>query len=425
MKRFIQIILLLFILSSIVNAQGTLTTISFFSNSLDTNRYAQVYLPEGYNPEDSTRYPVIYYLHGALGNYASNPEIKGILDDLIGSNSIAPVIVVKPDGSTGPYAGSFYTNSELYGNFEDYICYDLVSFIDSAYKTIASKEKRAIWGHSMGAFGSIKIALTHPDIYCSVASHSGPMAFSYISLLVPTILSENGGAPVSEYIPNIDNLFTYFMFTMAGAFSPNLNNTYLVDIPIDSMGTFIDSTFDKWLLHDPVKLASNVVPGTQPAIYFDCGTLDEFFLYPFNTAFANTLDSLGLDYEFRSYTGGHVNQLIYRYPIALMFLDSVMNPVSGVYDNNSYTVSEYYLFQNYPNPFNPATKIKYSVPRVLLVQIRVFDILGNEIETLVNQEKPAGTYELTWNAANLSSGVYFYQLMAGDFIQTKKMILLR
>ncbi|MEJ2104604.1 MAG: prolyl oligopeptidase family serine peptidase [Ignavibacteriaceae bacterium] len=87
--------------------------------------------------------------------------------------------------------------------------------------------------------------------------------------------------------------------------------------------------------------------------------------------------------------------------------------------------TNYALSQNYPNPFNPSTNISYSITQYGLVTIKVYNTLGEEVATLVNEEKPAGTYELTWNAANLSSGVYFYQLMAGDFIQTKKMILLR
>ncbi|MEJ2495102.1 MAG: YCF48-related protein [Ignavibacteriaceae bacterium] len=89
-------------------------------------------------------------------------------------------------------------------------------------------------------------------------------------------------------------------------------------------------------------------------------------------------------------------------------------------------IPEYFnLKQNYPNPFNPSTKIRYSVPQTSQIVIKVFDILGNEIETLVNEVKPIGTYELTWNAANLPSGVYFYQLKAGKFVMTKKMILLK
>jgi hypothetical protein len=88
-------------------------------------------------------------------------------------------------------------------------------------------------------------------------------------------------------------------------------------------------------------------------------------------------------------------------------------------------VTDYNLYQNYPNPFNPSTKIKYSIPKTSKVQIKVFDVLGNEIETLFSEEKSAGTYELTWNAASLPSGVYFYQLKTGSFIETKKMLLLK
>jgi len=90
------------------------------------------------------------------------------------------------------------------------------------------------------------------------------------------------------------------------------------------------------------------------------------------------------------------------------------------------------LEQNYPNPFNPSTKIKYSIPNVTMsgvegsrVILKVFGILGNEVATLVNEEKPAGNHEVNFDASKLSSGVYFYQLQAGSFVETKKMILLR
>ncbi len=91
--------------------------------------------------------------------------------------------------------------------------------------------------------------------------------------------------------------------------------------------------------------------------------------------------------------------------------------------------SEYNLSYNYPNPFNPTTKIKYTIPvgtrdRVS-VQMKIYDILGNEVATLVNEEKPAGEYEVEFNAYGLSSGIYFYRLTAGTFTETKKLVLLR
>jgi hypothetical protein len=87
--------------------------------------------------------------------------------------------------------------------------------------------------------------------------------------------------------------------------------------------------------------------------------------------------------------------------------------------------TEFALEQNYPNPFNPSTTFRYSIPQTSKVVIKVYDILGNEIATLMDEEKSVGTYELTWNASNLSSGIYFYQLIAGEFRSTKKMILIK
>jgi hypothetical protein len=83
------------------------------------------------------------------------------------------------------------------------------------------------------------------------------------------------------------------------------------------------------------------------------------------------------------------------------------------------------LSQNYPNPFNPSTKISYTLPNSEIVKIKVFDLLGEEIITLVNEEKEAGNYEITFNASSLPSGVYLYRLQFGSFVQTRKAILLK
>ncbi|MEJ2196738.1 MAG: T9SS type A sorting domain-containing protein [Ignavibacteriaceae bacterium] len=111
----------------------------------------------------------------------------------------------------------------------------------------------------------------------------------------------------------------------------------------------------------------------------------------------------------------------------IAFIDDL--ELSVISDIESSTADEipdnFELSQNYPNPFNPSTTLKYSVPKFSNVVIKVFDILGNEIQTLVNKEKATGTYELTWYAEGFPSGVYFYRLQAGDFVETKKMILMK
>jgi len=96
---------------------------------------------------------------------------------------------------------------------------------------------------------------------------------------------------------------------------------------------------------------------------------------------------------------------------------------SGIDENE--VVSEYILMQNYPNPFNNSTVISYSLSKTSFVTIKIFDALGNEIATLVNDVKSSGLFKLNWNADNLPSGFYFYQLIADNLITTKKMILLK
>ncbi|UCE66772.1 MAG: hypothetical protein JSU85_01815, partial [Candidatus Zixiibacteriota bacterium] len=170
-------ILIFAILPVTLYAQGTVVDTSFFSASLNETRNVDIYLPPGYDPDGSAQYTLIYFLHGAGGDNNSYGQMIGILDSLIGNSVIDPVIVVKPDGSVAPYWGSFYSNSELYGDFENYIVYDLVEFIDSNYKTIANRYKRCLIGHSMGGYGTAKLALLHPDIFCAMASHSGPLDY--------------------------------------------------------------------------------------------------------------------------------------------------------------------------------------------------------------------------------------------------------
>ena len=89
------------------------------------------------------------------------------------------------------------------------------------------------------------------------------------------------------------------------------------------------------------------------------------------------------------------------------------------------TVLNFQLSQNYPNPFNPTTSIEYQVASIEKVSIKVYDVLGREITTLVNEQKAPGNYSVTFDASDLSSGIYFYQINAGEFNQTRKMILMK
>ena len=87
--------------------------------------------------------------------------------------------------------------------------------------------------------------------------------------------------------------------------------------------------------------------------------------------------------------------------------------------------TQFTLSQNYPNPFNPATMIEYAIPQNSLVTLKVYNILGQEVASLVNQEQKASSYTVNFDASRLASGIYFYKLQAGSFSVTKKMLLLK
>jgi hypothetical protein len=113
-----------------------------------------------------------------------------------------------------------------------------------------------------------------------------------------------------------------------------------------------------------------------------------------------------------------------KFPIRIFRLTNVQE--------NLLHPEEFVLYQNFPNPFNPSTKIKYTIPASLnpskggtLVQLKVYDILGKELAVLVNEEKQTGDYEIDFDGSNLSSGVYFYRLNAGQFSDAKKLLLLK
>ena len=156
----------------------------------------------------------------------------------------------------------------------------------------------------------------------------------------------------------------------------------------------------------------------------------------FQTAKPRSIDSL------RTVNEPDINHFVEMYDalpnIPFIMKSKTVNIVTDVSDDRNNQPDQHILYQNYPNPFNPSTKIKYSIkilPKSSLlikgrlkegfITIKVYDILGKEVATLVDEYKPAGNYEVEFNGENLPSGVYYYQLKDGDFKETKKMLLLK
>jgi hypothetical protein len=131
-----------------------------------------------------------------------------------------------------------------------------------------------------------------------------------------------------------------------------------------------------------------------------------------------------------SFIDENVSTGTYKYRLKQIDFDGSFEYSNEIEVNVDFSPKEFVLYQNFPNPFNPTTTIKFEIPGQarndnVLVKLKVYDVLGNKVATLVNEEKHSGVYEIEFDASSLASGMYLYKLQAGDFVQTQKMILVK
>ena len=266
---------------------------------------------------------MVYFLHGTDYPYQVYWAFFGFvstLDQLIAAGTIPPCIFLTPHGLVDPYNGSWWSNSALYGDFEDYVVEDLVAHVDATYRTRPARHHRVIMGLSMGGYGSLRIGLEHPDVFHSVASYSGSAgAFDLLmDIYRPLILDEHGGVPPYSWdAPAGWGGYSMDTFSMAGAWSANAANPSGVDFPLDEWGNIRPDVMDRWYENDPVNLISQIPVECAPKLYLDVGMSDEWFFYDTNQAFVAALDEAGFDYVFESFDGGHFDRFHERFPIGL------------------------------------------------------------------------------------------------------------
>lgn len=328
---FIITSLFLYVLATSLFAQGKIVTDRITSPSLEGNKLGDpatrnitIYLPPGYDSSDE-RYSVIYLLHGYGGDERSYVGALGerlaafFLDSLINTGAMKQLIIVMPDAKNS-YGGSFYTNSFLIGNYEDYIVYDLVNYIDRNYRTLSFRDGRAIAGASMGGYGAMKLAMKHSDRFLAVASLCAPLHFEEMKAIVPRVIEEN---PDGMKGPSPEKTFTRFVYAMSAAFSPNLDNPpFFVDLPFEyPSGEIIESVWKRWLEHDPATLLATYKSDLRDTkIYIDVGDKDELGLTPVVLAFHQLLKSFGISHTFELFEGGHEDKIIERTTKMLSFL---------------------------------------------------------------------------------------------------------
>ena len=423
--KFIGCVFGLFMIIPVIAfADGTWLDTSFVSISLGFSTPVRIYLPEGYDPGGSINYPVIYWLHAWYGTYVQDSFIiKFSLDSLISSQQIQPVIVVKPNGHCDPYSGCMWVNSALYGDYENFVVYDLVSFIESAFCAISDPEYRCIAGHSMGAAGSMRIALKYPDLYKAVASHAGFQDMQVaMTMFVLEVLEE---CPESEPPYTYDwgnGSYTDALILSAGGYSPNLNAPDSVDFILDENGMIIDSVYALWELFNPAHLVKEMSPPIELDIFFDCGINDEWEgVHECNCGYSDTLTALGIEHVFQSLENTTHQMTISRYIQEFLFLGEALTGIEVASEMSAGVLLE----PAFPNPFSSSTTFCFQLMEPGRTSLQVFDVSGRLVETLLDGELREGCHTVVFNAEECCPGIYLYRLQSGSSVQIQRCVLLR
>lgn len=401
----ISLIALLQLMCTDLNSQNYIKLdASFFSEVLDTVKNVDIYLPGDYYQHDSILYPVIYFLHGAGGNQNDYHDLALLLYIMINNEEINPFIIVKPDGSCEPYLGSAYVNSELYGNYEDFIAEDLIAFTENNFKVNTSKYARYIAGHSMGGGGALKLSIWHPELYRGVVcSSNNPVRDLTLDNTRSRLYVENDSSFHFNYNAGT---YTALYITGCGAYSPNLELDPPFDHLIDTSGNFVENVLEKWRLFDPGYMIQNLTPDDSVAFFITCGTDDEYQIFPSNLAFIDTLELYDFDHIFRPYEGGHAHDIA-AFMDAYRFIDSLYTQGLTLYIQEDRVMSDLLVW---PNPFVDEISIDFSLKHATTVDIEVCKINGNKILTKREGILNGGQHAVKLNLSHFPPGVYILNL---------------
>jgi hypothetical protein len=243
-------------------------------------------------------------------------DLNQILNDLINDGTIQPIIVVTPSCYNYFY-GSWYANSSVNGNWEDFIVQDVVHYADSHYRTLTSAESRGIAGHSMGGGGAMKIAIKHPDVFGVVYCHTTRyLVFEQMlnwqkEYMIQAYEIDDWKSSFSTF--NIDLLDLMITASNPSAFAPNETDTPLFGcFPLTESGELRDSIWQLWLEHDPYIILLNKIENAKQlnAVGLDVG--DEELHVSSTSLFCSILDQHEIYNQLEIYEGGHSNKTAER-----------------------------------------------------------------------------------------------------------------
>jgi S-formylglutathione hydrolase FrmB len=284
--------------------------------------------------------PSVYVIQGFTGQVdmwhsrtAFEPTMIERLDAMFAAGECPEAIVVFVDAWTSR-GGSQFLNSAGTGQYMDYLCDEVVPFVDERYPTLGSREHRGLTGKSSGGYGAMVVPMLRPDVFGGLATHAGDALFE---VCYQPEFAQTARALRDDYDGSFEKFWADFRsrpaftkkhdhillntYAMAAAYSANEDGT--VELPFDTAtGMLRDDVWQLWLAWDPVRMArrhADALRGMR-AIYIDAGKRDEYFLDLGAEAFRRELEALGItDVFFELFDAGH-GSIEYRYPLAIRYL---------------------------------------------------------------------------------------------------------
>jgi enterochelin esterase family protein len=296
-------------------------------------RELHVYLPPAYGREPDRRFPVLFCLTGFTGrgrmllnDNAFGPNLAQRMDRLIEAGTVRDMIVAMPDCFTR-LGGSQYINSAATGQYEDYLIDELVPFVDSSFRTLTSRDSRAVMGKSSGGYGALVHAMRHADVFGLAASHSGDCYFEhcYPTDFVKAVRTYKGDP--AAFLDNFwrteqkgkDDFGALNVLAMSACYSPDPARPLGIEFPFDlRTGEINPQVWERWLEQDPVRMAKDQVEALKSLrlLFIDAGTRDEFGLDLGARVLTSRLSDLGVPFIHEEFDDGHMN-VSYRYERSL------------------------------------------------------------------------------------------------------------
>lgn len=302
-----------------------------------------VYLPP--DVDKSKSHASIYVIQGMTGQLdmwlnrsAFEPTMIERTDALFASGDVPPALVVFVDAWTS-YGGSQFINSAATGRYLDYLCDEVVPFVDERFPTLADSARRGITGKSSGGYGAMVVPMLRPDVFGALASHAGDALFEacYLPEFPETarVLRDKFEGSYDVFWKRVRgadhfdfSLYGHALntYAMAACYSPDEDRPGEVVLPFDiDTGKLVDDVWRRWLAWDPVRMAARYPDAlkSMKLIWLDAGKSDEYFLDLGAQAFAKELATLGVVYSLELFEGKH-GGIQYRYPLALRALAEIL-----------------------------------------------------------------------------------------------------